>query len=235
MTAPARLWKTRRFVRGSREDARSASAAAGLRQGLTRNRRRQATREVPRFGQKPVRPFPLTPALSLGERGNRRPSLGGPLRPWDWLAGYKSGRGPCTLHASRCSLAAASFPSPPLEERGRERRSSFSASTPEILVRQSAGRSPRTAASRIVRGLLSPTSSKGGEGEPLAHCSRPPDACNVQRDLPRSKTLARHSAGFVLTRSASLIALRPLHPLSTRGRRWRSWEGVAPPAAGRSS
>ena len=61
-------------------------------------------------------------------------------------------------------LAAALFPSPPLEERGRERRSSFSASTPDLLVRQPAGTSPHTAASRMVRDLLSPTlSSKGGD------------------------------------------------------------------------
>src|ERR1035437_6709616 len=40
--------------------------------------------------------------------------------------------------------------------------------------------SPRTAASRT--GLLSPTlSCKGGEGEPLARCSGPPDACKAQR------------------------------------------------------
>src|ERR1035437_1448973 len=89
---------------------------------------------------------------------------------------------PCTLHVSRCSLAATPFPSPPLEERGRERRSSFSAGTPDILVWQPAGMSPRTAAARLVTGLLSPAlSSKGGEGEPLARCSRPPDACKVQR------------------------------------------------------
>ena len=62
---------------------------------------------------------------------------------------------PCTIHASWCSLAAAPFPSPPLEERGRERRSSFPASTPEIWVRQAAEISPRTAA------------SSGGNGPPL--------------------------------------------------------------------
>src|ERR1035437_8027912 len=91
----------------------------------------------------------------------------------------------CSLHASRCSLAAAPFPSPPLEERGRERRSSSSARTPDILGRQPAGMSPRTAASRRVTGLLSPTlSSKGGEGEPLARCSRPPDACKVEEPAP---------------------------------------------------
>ena len=88
---------------------------------------------------------------------------------------------PCTLHGSRCSLAAAPFPSPPLEERGRERRSSFSASPPDLLVRLPAGSSARTAASRMVMGLLSPTlSSKGGEGEPLARCSHTPDACVAQ-------------------------------------------------------
>ena len=94
-------------------------------------------------------------------------------------------RGRCSLHASRCSLAAAPFPSPPLEERGRERRSSFSASTSDLLVRQPAA--SRTAASRMVMGLLSPAlSSKGGEGESLARCSRPPDACKVQFRSPRS-------------------------------------------------
>jgi hypothetical protein len=62
------------------------------------------------------------------------------------------------------------------------RRSSFSAGQPDILVRQTAGMSPRTAASRRAKGLLSPTlSSKGGEGgaapiwrtqgDPLVRCS----------------------------------------------------------------
>src|ERR1035437_2514286 len=60
----------------------------------------------------------------------------------------------CSLHASRCSLAAV--PSPPLEKKGKERRSSFSTSTPERLVPQPAGMSPRTAASRMVRGVLPP-------------------------------------------------------------------------------
>ena len=67
----------------------------------------------------------------------------------------ESSPSPCTIHASWCSLAAAPFPSPPLEERGRERRSSFPASTPEIWVRQAAEISPRTAA------------SSGGNGPPL--------------------------------------------------------------------
>ena len=85
----------------------------------------------------------------------------------------------CSLHAARCLLAAAPFPSPPLEERGRERRSLFSAGTLDLSGRQPAGMSPRTAASRM--GLLSPAlSSKGGEGEPPGRCSPPPDACKVQ-------------------------------------------------------
>jgi len=70
----------------------------------------------------------------------------------------------------------AAFPSPPLEERGRERRSSLSVSTPDIVVRQPARISPGATASKKVEGLLSPTlSTKGGEGEPLARCSRSPD------------------------------------------------------------
>ena len=76
--------------------------------------------------------------------------------------------------------AAAPFPSPPLEERGRERRASLSASTPDMLVRQPAGMSPRTAASRMMTGLLSPTlSSKGGEGNGAA-ASEHRDTCKVQ-------------------------------------------------------
>jgi hypothetical protein len=64
------------------------------------------------------------------------------------------------------------FPSPPLEERGRERRPSFFARPPELILRQLAGMSSRTTASRIVMGLLSPAlSSRGGEGELLARCS----------------------------------------------------------------
>jgi hypothetical protein len=155
----------------------------------------------------------------------------------------------CWLYASCCSLAAAPFPSPPLEERGRERRPSFSVSTSDMLVRQRTGKPPRTAASRVDllpmnlrtrvgdvecggkrsatplclhrqpgqakpkrrrrcalpahsitapirqgsraqsvssgRGLLSPAlSSKGGEGEPLARCSHPPDACKMQPAAP---------------------------------------------------
>ena len=87
--------------------------------------------------------------------------------------------GGCTLHGSRRSLAAAPFPSPPLEERVRERRSSSSASTPNILVQQPAEMSPRTTSSRM--GLLSPSlSSKGGEGELLARRSPLQDACKVQ-------------------------------------------------------
>ena len=94
-------------------------------------------------------------------------------------------------------LAPAPFPSPPLEERARERRSSFSASTPDLLVRQPAGTSPQTAASRIVRNLLSPTlSSKGGAGEPIASCSGPPDACNVQARPPLAAAASRAPARF---------------------------------------
>ena len=48
------------------------------------------------------------------------------------------GAAACSLHASRRSLAAVPFPSPPLEERGRERRPSFSASPPDLWVRQAA-------------------------------------------------------------------------------------------------
>src|ERR1035441_4991226 len=73
--------------------------------------------------------------------------------------------------------ARVRFPSPPLEERDRERRPSLSANTPYMLVQQRAGISPRTAASRVAEGIPSPAlSSNGGEGEPLARCSRSPSA-----------------------------------------------------------
>jgi hypothetical protein len=92
------------------------------------------------------------------------------------LLGPECTRPRCSLHASRCSLVAAPFPSPPLEERARERRSLFSAGTSDLSGQQAAGTSPASAAS-IVVGLLSPhLSSKGGEGEPLARCSPSPDA-----------------------------------------------------------
>ena len=69
-------------------------------------------------------------------------------------------------------------PSPPLEERGRERRSLFSARTAETLGRQPTGKSPATAVSR--RGLLSPAlSSKGGEGNGTA-ASEHRDSCKEQ-------------------------------------------------------
>jgi len=107
-------------------------------------------------------------------------------------------------------LAAALFPSPPLEERGRERRSSFSASTPDLLVRQPAGTSPQTAASRMVRDLLSPTlSSKGGAGEPIPSCPGPPDACNAPaRPSPAaaaSRAPARVARHILLVEDESAI------------------------------
>jgi len=86
------------------------------------------------------------------------------------------------------------IPSPPLEERARERRSSFSAHTPDQLVRQPAGMESRTTASSM--GLLSPTlSSKGGEGEPPARCLRPSHACTVGSPLAhcRRKVPAAHT------------------------------------------
>jgi len=51
-------------------------------------------------------------------------------------SGLDSGAYSYPSHASRCALAAAPFPSPPLEERGRERRPLFSASPPDMLMRQ---------------------------------------------------------------------------------------------------
>src|ERR1035437_9366101 len=81
----------------------------------------------------------------------------------------------CSLHASRHSLVAALLPSPPLEERDRERRP-YSTSPPRPLLPQQVGMPPRLAASTM--GLLSPAlSSKGGEGgEPPARCSTPSNA-----------------------------------------------------------
>jgi P-type Cu+ transporter len=66
--------------------------------------------------------------------------------------------------ASQRSPEAAQFPSPPLEERARERRSSLSASRPEILAERSAEMSPRTAEPRKVMGLLSPALWRRGLG-----------------------------------------------------------------------
>jgi Cu+-exporting ATPase len=69
----------------------------------------------------------------------------------------------CSFDASWGALAAAPVPSPPLEERVRERRPSVSTGARELLVGQSSEMSPRSAA---VMGLLSPAlSSKRGEGE----------------------------------------------------------------------
>src|ERR1035441_661822 len=69
--------------------------------------------------------------------------------------------------------AAPPFPSPPLEERDRERRPSFSANPPALSARQPVGRSCRPTAPERLVSLLSPAlSSKGGEGEPFAGCSR---------------------------------------------------------------
>src|ERR1035438_7583218 len=61
-----------------------------------------------------LNPFELLNASTL-----QRPSCSAPVL--------------CSLHESRCSLAAVPFPSPPLEERGRERRALFSARTAATL------------------------------------------------------------------------------------------------------
>src|ERR1035437_453453 len=71
-------------------------------------------------------------------------------------------------------------------------------------------------------------------GSPLPLWERPA-RLNSGRGLPQSKTLARHSEGFVRTSSVFPIAHPPLHPLSIHERRWRSWEEAGPPAAERSS
>ena len=94
-------------------------------------------------------------------------------------------RSRCSLHASRCALVAALLPSPPLEERDRERRS-YSTSAPNLLLPQPVGMPPEIG-SFDNGGLLSPAlSSKGGEGgEPPARCSTPPNAYEVQH--PRAQ------------------------------------------------
>jgi CheY-like chemotaxis protein len=78
-------------------------------------------------------------------------------------------------------LAAAAFTSPPAEERAF------------------GGLGQGEEADRLMRGLLSPTLPKAGEGEPIASCSGPPEARDVQArpspagaGSPAPARLARH-------------------------------------------
>jgi amino acid adenylation domain-containing protein len=115
---------------------------------------------------------------------------------------------PPTTQASRCSLAAASFPSPPLEERDRERRPSFSANTP-ALVPQPSGMSVESAALGGGNGLLSPAlSSKGGEGEPS---SRLADALKPARPSAARRFLfgILHGIGLLIFPVLVVAALFP--------------------------
>src|ERR1035441_8441676 len=99
---------------------------------------------------------PTAPPVNLGNPGTgtaryfliTRSTAAKPSRKLD--AG-----GACSLHAF--SLAAAPFPSPPLEERDRERRSLLPARAAGIVEGQAAAISPRTAASKRVMGLPPPT------------------------------------------------------------------------------
>jgi len=127
--------------------------------------------EVP---AEPVEGFAETPGCGVeGRVQGHEVRLGS--RAWLEACGISMGA-PVT-HSSDASQrlpAAAAFPSPPLEERARERRPSLSASTPDIVVEQPSEMSPRTTASRTVMSLLSPAlSSQGGEGKPRGLCSFP--------------------------------------------------------------
>src|ERR1035437_6726626 len=51
----------------------------------------------------------------------------------------------------------------------------------------------------------------------------------------QGKSALRYGLATVSATAHCLIARHPLRPLSIRGRRQQSWEGVEPPAAGRSS
>jgi Cu+-exporting ATPase len=140
----------------------------------------------------PVEGFSETPGCGIVGRVQRHEVRMG-SRAWLEGSGVSMG-GPtnCSPDASGCLPAAAPVPSPPLEERARERRSSVSASAPErpgkdgpltptlfppaATARQRGesegergSRRQHSSTSDRVMGLLSPTlSSKGGEGEPVA-------------------------------------------------------------------
>ena len=91
----------------------------------------------------------------------------------DWKSPPPCGATACARRAAQCSLAAPPFPSPPLEERARERRSSFSTATPATLAPKASGLLSGATALSTVMGLLSPAlSSKGGEGETRDRWSR---------------------------------------------------------------
>ena len=136
-----------------------------------------------------------SPARQVVGQASRPPSA--PLAPE-----------PCTLHASRCSPPAVPFPSPPLEERDRERRPSFSTNMP-VLAPQPSGRSVESAALGGANGLLSPAlSSKGGEGEPS---SRLADALKPSRPSAARRFLfgVLHGIGLLIFPVLVVSALFP--------------------------
>src|ERR1039458_381414 len=76
-TAPVRLWKTRRFVLGSREGAGGKSEAAGLQKGTRRISSSQVTTEAPSVGERQDFPDAAIIALPLVvQRAPSPPSFG---------------------------------------------------------------------------------------------------------------------------------------------------------------
>jgi hypothetical protein len=86
------------------------------------------------------------------------------------------------LHGSKCLPAATQIPSPPLEERARERRPLLSTYKRDGLEEYPDGRDLGTVIAKNNRGLLSPAhSSRGGEGEAAAHQAGGYANWNVER------------------------------------------------------
>jgi P-type Cu+ transporter len=127
----------------------------------------------------PVEGFAETPGCGIvGRVQGREVRLGS--RTWLETCGVSMGKiADCFVDASRDSLTSAPIPSPPLEDRARERRPSVSANAPAGPVRdgpltpalspskgERGNRSQRASASNCAMGLLSPAlSSKEGEEE----------------------------------------------------------------------
>jgi CheY-like chemotaxis protein len=99
-----------------------------------------------------------------------------------------------TPHPVSPPPAEAPLATPLTKKRGRQKRSSFSASTPNVLVRQPAGMSPRTTASGA-KGLRSPTFN-------IAQCVSA---------APPSELLAEERAGE--THCPTLTPAQPVHQI----------------------